>query len=123
MLRRVKLAAQHGQHIHARVRLALEQDRNIVAVHFDANRFVERDGIRLMGGLLQHGGEPEKLPLRRFIDHNFLMIFVDGRDTDHPRHQHVGLSARVADFPDSLSGPERLHLNLSSEYRGFVVVE
>ena len=61
MLRRVELAGNSGQHIHAGVRLALEQDGDVVAVHFDAYGFFEGDRAGLMRGVLEHGGETEEL--------------------------------------------------------------
>jgi hypothetical protein len=57
------------------------------------------------------------------IDHDFLMVFVDGRNPDHAGHEHVGASARVANFPDPLPWSETLDLNLSRQNCGFVIVK
>src|SRR5258708_36873515 len=76
-----------------------------------------------MLGLFEHGGEPENLALCWFVDHDLLMIFIDSRDPDHPRHQDVSPSAHVANLPYPLPWREVLHFNLCGKNRGFIVVE
>ncbi len=81
LLRRVKLPPQHPQHIHPGERLALQQHGNIFLVHFQAHRLVDRHRLRLMRSLLQHRRKSEELSMRRLVDHDFLMVLVDRRDT------------------------------------------
>ncbi len=105
------------------MRLALEQDGDVVAVHLDADRLLESDRTRLMGGLLEHGSEAEELSLRGFIDHDFLVILVDGGHPDHARDDDVGTAARIAHLVDALAGSELLDFDLAGENGGFFVVE
>ena len=102
-LRSVELASEHGQHIHAGVRLALQENRDILAIHFEANCFLERHGVGLMRGLVQHGGEAEKFAEGRLVYHNFLIVFVDGGDPHTPGNHHVGTAAGFANFVNALS--------------------
>ncbi len=123
LLRGVELAAQHGQHIHPGHRLALQQDRDVVAVHFQADRFFQSDSIGLMRGLLQHRSEAEEFSRGGFIDDDLLMIFVNGSHPDRARDHDIGLPARVADLPDTLARSECLQFYLRSEDCGFFIVE
>ena len=107
LLRGVKLAAQHGQHVHPGVRLALQQNGDIVAVHFQAHSLFQRDGLGLMRRLVEHGGEAEKLALRRLVDDDFLVVLVHGGDPHRAGDHDVSLSARIADLPDALARSER----------------
>ena len=84
LLRGVELAAQHGQHVHPGVRLALQQHHDVVAVDLDADRFFERDRLGLMRRLIEHGGKAEELAVRRLVDDDVLVILVDGRDPTAP---------------------------------------
>ena len=52
---------EYGEHVHAGVRLALDQDEDVVAVHLDADGLFGGDGLGLMGRLLEHGGEAEEI--------------------------------------------------------------
>ncbi len=103
--------------------LALQQDRDIVAVDFDAFAILQRDGLGLMRGLIEHRGETEKLSLGRLVHDDLLLIFIDGRDPHGAGHQDVRLPARVADLPDTLARRKGLDLDLSSQDSRFVVVE
>ena len=105
------------------MRFALQQSGNIVAVHFQANSLFSRNGVGLMRSLLEHGGEAEKLALRRLVDHDFLMVLVDGRDPHRAGDQDVRSSARIADLPDALARREGLDFDLCGQHRGLVVVE
>ena len=60
-LRRMELTAQHRQHVHSRMRLSFQQNRNIFAVYLHANGFLHRDRVGLVRGLLEHRCKPEKL--------------------------------------------------------------
>ncbi len=94
-----------------------------MAVHLDANRFLQSDRARLMSSFLQHGSETEEFSLRRFIDHHFLLVLVDGRHPHHARDHDVGPATRFAHLVDSLPGGKLLDLNLAGQNRGFFVVE
>jgi hypothetical protein len=122
-LRGVKLASQHGQHIHSGHGLALRQDGNVVPVHLDLGRFLESDRARLMSGFFQHGSEAKELSVRGFIDPHFLLVFVDGRHPHHGRDHDVGAATRFAHLVNSLTGGKLLDLNLAVQNRGFFVVE
>ena len=87
LLRGVKLPPEHGEHVHAGMRLAFQQHDDVVAVHFDADSFFERHGVGLVRRLVQHGGEAEKLARRRFVHHHFLMVLIHGGDP-HPPGDH-----------------------------------
>ena len=89
----MELAAEHGEHVHAGVRLALQQHRDVVAVDLDAGGFFERERVGLVRRLLEHRREAEKLAVRRLIDDDFLMVLVDGGDPDLAGNHHVGLAA------------------------------
>src|SRR5229473_5743649 len=69
LLRSVKLLPQHRQHIHSRVRLALQQRRNIPSADFQALRIFHGRSVGLMRRLLQHRCETKELAMRRFIHH------------------------------------------------------
>jgi len=45
----VELASEDGEHVHAGVGLAFEEDQDVVAVHFNADRFF----LRRSGGLVR----------------------------------------------------------------------
>jgi hypothetical protein len=76
-----------------------------------------------MSSLLQHGREAEELSMRGLIDHDFLVVLVNGSHADHARGHDVGSSARIAQLIDSLPGSELLDLNLGGQNGGFFVVE
>ena len=94
-----------------------------MAVDFDANRFFESDRRRLMSGLLQHGGEAEELSMRGLIDHDFLVVLVDGGHPHHARDHDVGPPTRIAQLIDSLPGGELLDFDLAGQDGGFFIVE
>jgi hypothetical protein len=123
LLRGVKLAAQHSEHVHAGERLALEQDRDIVAVDLEADGLFESDGRGLMGRLLQHGSETEKLAVLGFVDDDLLVVLIDRRDTNRTGNHHVGLPAGVAHFVNALAWREGLEFHLAREDSSFVCVE
>src|SRR6266852_3095083 len=123
MLRSVELPPQHSQHIHSRVRLALQQRRDVSAADFHALRFLNGRRAGLMRRLLQHRREAKKLAVRRLIHHDFLLIFVDCGDPHFSGDHHVGLPARVTHLVDALPRSEILQLHLSRQHGGFVFVE
>src|SRR6266446_6941730 len=123
LLRCVKLFPQHRQHIHARVRLALQQRRDIASAHFQALRFFHGRSVGLMRRLLQHRSEPEKFAVRRFIHHDFLSVFVHGRDPHFSAHHHVRLPAGLTHLVDALSRSEILQLDLPCQHRRLVFIE
>ncbi len=109
--------------IHAGVRLSLEQNRDVVAVDFEANGLFQSDGVGLMGRLIQHRRESEKFAVRRFIDHHFLLILVDGGDPHLAGNHHVGLAAGVAHLVDALARRKCLQFDLSRQDGSLIVVE
>ena len=119
----VKLAAQHGQHVHPGMRFALQQVGNIIAVHFQAHRFCKGDGLGLVRRLLQHGSEAKELAFGRLIDHDFLMVLIHGRDPDGAGYHHISSPTRVADLPDALARNKGFDFNLSRQNCGFIVVQ
>src|SRR5262249_17490567 len=82
MLGGMKLAAQDSQHIHASHGLPLYQNCDIVPIHFQTHRFFERDSVRLVWRLLQHGSEAKELAITWLIDHYFLLVLIDRRNSD-----------------------------------------
>ena len=112
LLRSMKLFAQHGQHIHSGHGLALQQHRNVVAVHFDAGGFLHRRGVRLVRRLLQHGRETEKFTVAGLVHHHFLMIFVHGGHAHLAGKHHIGVAVGVAYLVDALQRHKFFHLHL-----------
>ena len=119
----MKLAAQHRQHVHASVGFALEQDVDVAAIDLDADTFLQRRGVGLVRGLLEHGSEAEELAVRRFVDDYFLMIVVYGGDADLAGNHDVGTAIPIADFVDALARGEFLDFYLAGQDAEFVVVE
>src|ERR1019366_9482698 len=76
-----------------------------------------------MGGFLQHGSETEELSRRGFIDHDFLLVLVNGCHPNHARDHDVGPATRIAHLVDSLPGSKLLDLDLAGQNGGFFVVE
>ena len=105
------------------MRLALQKNGDVVAVHFEADTLFQRDGVGLMWGLVEHGSEAKKLALRRLVDDDFLLVLVDGGDPHRAGDQNVGSPSGVADFPDALPRSESLDLDLSGQHRGFFVIQ
>ena len=103
--------------------LALQQRGDIVAVDFEALTFLHGDGLGLMRGLIEHGGETEELSLGGLVHDDLLLILIDGRDPHCTGDQDVRLSARVANLPDALAGSESLELDLRGQNRSLFVVE
>ena len=89
----MKLPSQHREHVHPRQRLALQQHGNVVPIHLDTHRFFNGRRLRLMRRLLQHRRESKKFPVRRLVDHHFLMILVHGRHPHPSRHDDIRLPA------------------------------
>jgi hypothetical protein len=83
----------------------------------------DRDRVSLMGGLVKHGGEAEKLACRRLVHYDFLLVFIHGGDPHRAGNQDVGFSARVADLPYALTHREVSEFNLSRQHCGLFVVE
>ena len=119
----MELPAQHGEHVHARHRLALQQDSDVVAVDLNARCLFDRHRRGLMGNLVEHGGEAEEIAMARFIDHHFLLIFIDGCNPNVAFHHDVGQPSRIADLIDALARSEFLYLNLFRQDGGFFVIQ
>ena len=61
--------------------------------------------------------------VRGLVDHNLLMIFINGCKP-HPAGNHdVSLPARLSHFVNALPRRESLHLNLAGKHRGFIVIQ
>ena len=119
----MKLAAQHGQHVHSGMRFALQQSGDVVAVHLQAHGFRDGDGLGLVRRLVEHGRKAKELAFRRLIDHDLLVVLIHGRDPDRAGYHHISSSARVADLPDTLARSKGLDFDLSRQNRGLVVVQ
>src|SRR5262249_55897428 len=83
----------------------------------------ERMSVGLMRRLFQHGGEPEEITLRWLVDNHFLLIFIDGADSDSSRDKHIGLRRRVSDLIDAFEGSEGLDLDLAGQHRQFIIIQ
>src|SRR5579862_1581549 len=123
LLRRVKLPPQHREHVHPRVRFALQQNQYVAAVDLDRHRVFGCDRVCLVRCLFEHGGEAEKFARRGLIDDYFLMVLVHRRHLYGPGDEDVGFVARIADLVDALPWRESPELHLSREDGGFVVIQ
>src|SRR5713101_937188 len=123
LLRGVKLPPQHGQHIHSRMRLALQQRRNVASADFHALCFLHGRRAGLVSRLFQHRGESKERAVTRLIHNDLLLVFVYRRDSDFSGDHHVGLSARIAHLVDALPRSEILELHLPRQHRRFLFVE
>ena len=54
LLRRVKLPAHDGQHIHTRHRFLLQQSGDIVTAHLETSRLFNRKRCGLVGRIFKH---------------------------------------------------------------------
>jgi len=72
----VKLAAEHGEHVHAGVGLALKQHLNVVAIDLEASGVFERDRVGLVRRLLKHRSESKEFSGRGLIHNDFLLILI-----------------------------------------------
>jgi hypothetical protein len=118
----MELTAQDGKHVHARVRLPFQQDRNIFAVHFDTDGWLKGSRMAHMVQTVEHGGKAKKLALRWFVDYYLLVVLVDGSHADLSRNENVPAPSFIPDLVDSLAGGELLHLHLTGQNRSLVVV-
>src|SRR5438034_6592992 len=119
----MELATQNGEHVHSRVGLALKQDRDIMTVYLNADRFLLSRSHGLMRRLLQHRCEAEEFSGRRLIDHHFLMVFINCGEPDRPRNHHVSLATRVANLVDPLAWREGFHFNLTGKNGALFIIE
>ena len=94
-----------------------------MAVNFDARCFFHGRGIRLMRRFFQHAREAKKFAVARFINDDFLLIFVDGGHADFARDHHVSVTLGIADFVNTLTRRERSLLDLRRKDRGLFVIE
>ncbi len=123
LLRGVELASQHPKHFHAGQGLALQENGDVLTVHFDADGLVDGNGVGLVRSLLQHGGEAEELAMRGLVDHDFLMLLIDGGHANAAGHHDVSASGGVTHLVDALAGMKCFHFHLAGQDGGFVVVE
>ena len=60
LLGRMELMPEYRQHVHPRMRLALQENQNVIAIHFDTDSLFGSNRIGFMRNLLQHGSEAKK---------------------------------------------------------------
>ena len=106
-LRTVILLAQHGQHVHAGVRLAFQQHHDVVAVHLDADGLLGGHGVGLVRRLVQHGSEAEKLAHRRLIHYHLLLILIHRGHAHRAGHHDVSTPAGIAGLIYALTRQKR----------------
>src|SRR5262249_11168878 len=123
LLRGVELTAENGEHVHTCVRFALQQNKDVVPVDFEALGLFDGYGVGLMRSLVKHGSKTEEFAVGWLVDDDFLMVFIHGCDADSAGHHDVGASASVADFVNTLARRELFVLDLLGEKGEFVVVE
>ena len=123
LLRRMELVAKDGQHIHTGQGFALQESSDVVAADLDTRGFFHGQGARLVGRLVQHGGEAEKLPVAGLVDHHLLVIFVDSRDLYVARYQDVSVFAGIAYFVDPLPRNKCSKVDLGGQDGNFIIVE
>ena len=119
----MELATKDSEHVHSGVGLFLEKNHDVVAVDFKTFGFFDSDSVCLVRSLFEHGCKSEKFAVGRFVDDNFLMVFVDGCDADLSRDHDVSVAIGVPDFVDALAGSEFFQFDLTREDGGFVIVE
>ena len=71
------------------------------------------------GSLLEHGGEAEEFAVGGFVDHDFLVILIDGGDAHLAGNHDVGLAAGVAHFVDALARARMFSVRLVRPGRRF----
>jgi hypothetical protein len=123
LLRGVELVPQGGQHVHAGVGLALQQNQNVVAVHFDALGGLKRNRLGLVRALLQHGGKAKKFPGGGLVHDHFLMVLIHRGNAHAARHHHVAPFSRITPLINSLARRKGPEFDLSGQNRGLVRVE
>src|SRR5256885_13901028 len=94
-----------------------------LAIDFKAFGFFEGDGVGLMRSLLEHGGKAEKFAVGRFVDDDFLVVFVNSRDADAAGDHDVGMTVGVPYLVDALTWSEFLQFDLTGKDRCFIVIE
>ncbi len=123
LLRRVKLAAEDGEHVHAGVGFALDEHTDVAAIDLDADRVFQRGRVGLVRSLLEHGCEAEKLAVRWLVHDDFLVVFVYRCDANFTGNHDISVAAAISDFVDALARNEPLDLHLTRKHGEFVFVE
>src|SRR5215469_1362485 len=123
LLRSMELLAKDGEHVHAGMRLSLEQSGDIVARDLQTGGLFQGDGVRLVRGFLQHGREAKEFAVSGLVDDHFLLILIDRGDANATGNHHVGLAAGVAYLVDALPRRELFEFDLARKTGRFVVVE
>src|SRR5206468_9715417 len=101
----------------------LQQHTDIMAIDFNADRFLSREGLRLMRCLREHRSEAEKLPCARLVDDYFLIILINGRHADGARNNDVGAQRGLAYLVYTLPRAERLLFDLRCQNCQFIIIE
>ena len=86
------------------MRLSLQEDQNVIAIHFDTDSLFGSHRLGFMRNLLQHGSEAEEFAWCRLLDDNFLVVFIHRGDAHSTGDDDIGAPARIADLVDALPG-------------------
>ena len=79
-----ELAADHGEHVEAGHRLALEQRRDVVAVDLDRRRRLDGTRVVWCGAVESIDESPKISPMAGRVDDDFLVVLVDHDDSTLP---------------------------------------
>src|SRR5262245_52995733 len=105
------------------MRLFLEQDHDVMTVHFETLCMFERHGVGLVRSLLKNGSEAEKFAMRGLIHDDFLMVFIDSGHANSSGNHYVSMTFGIADLVDAFTRRECFELDLTGKDGGFVVIE
>jgi hypothetical protein len=72
--------------------------------------------------LLQHGCKAKKVSMHRFVDEDFLLVFVCGGQPRCAGHYDVSVLCRFAGFENALTGRESTHLYARGQDLRFIVI-
>jgi hypothetical protein len=76
-----------------------------------------------MQGLIEHGGEAERIAMRRFGEFDLLVIFVDGGQLHPAGEQDVSPVPGLTHLVNGVARAELANLNLRREDGEFLVIE
>jgi hypothetical protein len=115
--------AEDGKHVHPGMWLALQQDKDVFAIHLYTGGQLAGYGLGLMRRLLQHGGEAEELARNRLVYDDFLMIFVYGGDAHPAGHNYISAVGGGSHLVNTLARFKGAKLHLSGENGSLVIIE
>jgi hypothetical protein len=116
------LVSEGGEQVHSGIRFTPHEGLDVIAGDFETDRVFDRGSVGLMRSLLEHRGETEEFAWPGFVDHNLLVIFVDGGDASLARDGDIR-ETHIPGFVDALSGCVGLDVNLSGKDSDFVIIE